>query len=124
MVAALVLSALLLLAAGLLAWRRPALRAWSVACVLLAGTACLAAALWGPPGRLSPTRDESLHVPDLASISPRSFYPDDRLFVARYGTGLDPSGAVAHLPGYVQTLPELHERYVDDFVRRPGFGEG
>jgi hypothetical protein len=48
--------------------------------------------------------------------------PDQRLFVCRYGTGLDPNNQVDNLPAYVQALPEIHGRYVADFIRSPGFG--
>jgi hypothetical protein len=54
----------------------------------------------------------------------RSFYPDDRLFVCRFGTGLDPTYEVEYLPRHVQTLPEIHKRYVDNFILQPGFGMG
>jgi internalin A len=45
-----------------------------------------------------------------------------RLFVCRYGTGLDPKGEISHLPNHVQTLAEIHNRYVNEFTQRPGFG--
>src|SRR5262249_7028302 len=44
-----------------------------------------------------------------------------RLFVGRYGTGLD-IGGIEHLPRHVQTLPEIHQRYVNEFTQRPGVG--
>jgi hypothetical protein len=50
--------------------------------------------------------------------------PNPRLFVCRYGTGLDPQHRVEFLPGHVQTLPEIHERYVVEFTQTPGFGMG
>ncbi len=50
------------------------------------------------------------------------YVPDHRLFVCRYGTGLDPNNLIENLPSYVQTIPEIHERYVADFIRSPGFG--
>jgi internalin A len=50
------------------------------------------------------------------------FYPDVRIFVCSRATGLDPRGQVEHLPNHVQTLPEIHERYVEEFTLRPGFG--
>ncbi len=64
--------------------------------------------------------DESVGSPSVPTL-PVPFYPDGRLFVCRYGTGLDPAGQV-DLPNHVQSLPEIHRRYVDEFTRRPGFG--
>jgi hypothetical protein len=62
-------------------------------------------------------------VPEsVATPAMLPFYPDGRLFVGRYGTGLDPQQLVRDLPNYVQTLPEIHERYVQEFVLRPGSG--
>ena len=54
--------------------------------------------------------------------NPLDFDPDSRLFVGRYGTGLDPNGKIEFLGNHVQTLPEIHERYVQEFTLRPGFG--
>jgi hypothetical protein len=50
------------------------------------------------------------------------FYPDGRIFVCSRGTGLDPKFGIEHLANHVQTLPEIHERFVDAFTMRPGFG--
>jgi hypothetical protein len=50
------------------------------------------------------------------------FYSDLRLFVCTKGTGLDPRAVVTHLPGHVQTLPEIHARYVQEFTLSDGFG--
>ena len=51
-----------------------------------------------------------------------AFYPDGRIFVCSRATGLDPKHQIEHLPNHVQTLPEIHERFVEEFTLRPGFG--
>jgi hypothetical protein len=38
------------------------------------------------------------------------------------GTQHDPRGLVEHLAYHVQTLPEIHARYVEEFTLQPGFG--
>ena len=71
---------------------------------------------------------EKVRAPDgvtAKAIMPEAdppFYPDRRIFVCSRATGLDPRNQVEHLPNHVQTLPEIHERFVEEFTLRPGFG--
>jgi internalin A len=80
-------------------------------------------------GRFSRTAgQEKVLAPDgvtAKAIMPEAdppFYPDGRIFVCSRATGLDPRNQVEHLPNHVQTLPEIHERFVEEFTLRPGFG--
>jgi len=127
MVVGIALTVTVLVAFPLLAWRSQTPRrclGWLAALVVLAGVAGLAVAPSVSRHEPAAPPHEPLVTVGPATTSPRPFYPDNRLFVARLGTGLDPAGTVDHLPRHVQTLPEIHDRYVDAFVRRPGFGEG
>jgi Leucine-rich repeat (LRR) protein len=112
----------LLTTAGLSAVLKPQL--FAGASLLLAVIAAVAVALSPAPRRPDTTHTDEFAYPELPTIPRRPFYPDDRLFVCRYGTGLDPTLEVEHLPRHVQSLPEIHERYVDQFIRRQGFGQG
>jgi hypothetical protein len=89
-------------------------------------TSAMTENLWksGPGASSRPNAADSddwpMSVPWPKQVLP--FYPDSRLFLCSNGTGLDPAGDGGDLPNPVRTLPEIHERYVLEFIRTPGFG--
>src|SRR5262245_60546947 len=64
--------------------------------------------------------DSSPDRPRYSRSDPRP--ADDRLFVGRYGVANDPKRLVPDLVRHVQILPEIHERYVEEFTLSWGFG--
>lgn len=91
------------------------------ACLLVILAACTRSATVNEPTQpAKPDPDKTGNATQPKTAIP--FYPDERLFRCSYGTGLDPKGQVKYLPRHVQTLPEIHERFVYEFTFQPGFG--
>ena len=94
---------------------------WAAAGLMILVAACTPSAdVADQPAPAKPDSEPSAAVPQPKGAP--AFYPDGRLFVCRMATGLDPKGQIEHLPRHVQTLPEIHERFVYEFTLKPGFG--